>query len=382
MANLQNRFPSKKKLSQVTAESSIPSLPRSKPIHETPTTDQSCSFFFGRLPLEIRQKILGDAFGDCEIHIYFDSKAPRPQHEIEFLGHPGFPPMQEAHTVTAQELNAWRWYSCRRHDREMLAGDPEYKSQRRMDTSCLEGRGECSALPGHCPGGCMVGAMGFLLSCRQGYLEASEVLYTTNTILVSQPALSQLLIRQTLVPNAPIVIDPIQLPRVTSLEMAWGFKLWSRSDKPITVTHNRLRFQQTLQLLPKAFPNLRWLQVVFAKGALGDVRMEPMGMGYTNPDGAERVLLQPLLQAIRSLSKAKHISFALPSNMLFAVRVAARWNKRGRNGGIGGHLKDRQEIHKKFGLWDVEEWYPFGVDEDQQDRAGEGFWISFGPGYY
>jgi hypothetical protein len=213
---------------------------------------------------------------------------------------------------------------------------------------------------------------------RKRYLEASEILYTTNTIRVAQPSLSQLLIRQTLVPNSPIVIDPFHLPTVTSLEMAWEFKLWSSSDKPISITRNRLRLQETLHLLPNAFPSLRWLHVIFASNALGDIRMDPFQ--DTNVAEVEEVLLQPLLQAIKFLSKAKYISFALPSNMFFAVRQAAQRSKRDSDGTLDEeYLKDRQAKYKKFGIWGVEEWYPFGVDEGKQGRAGEGYWVACGP---
>lgn len=59
------------------------------------------------------------------------------------------------------------------------------------------------------------------------------------------------------------MIDPFHLPTITSLETTWDFKLWSPADKPIIATHNRLKLQESLDLLPKAFPNLRWLHVIF-----------------------------------------------------------------------------------------------------------------------
>jgi hypothetical protein len=74
--------------------------------------------------------------------------------------------MQKPHPVTPEGPKAWRWYSCRCHDPRMLAGDDDYKRPRWMD-ACLEGHGDCSAWPRQCPESCMVGAMGFLLTCRQ-----------------------------------------------------------------------------------------------------------------------------------------------------------------------------------------------------------------------
>jgi hypothetical protein len=160
--------------------------------------------------------------------------------------------------------------------------------------------------------------------------------------------------------------------------MTWDFKLWSSSDKPIVITHNRIRLQETLDLLPKAFPNLGWLQVILAKNVLSDIHMDPFR--NANLAEIEKILLQPLLKASKSISKGKYISFALPSKMFYAVRQAAQRGKKDNNGMIDErYLEERRAKYKKFGIWSVEEWYPFGVDEREQGRAGGGFWVACGP---
>ena len=44
------------------------------------------------------------------------------------------------------------------------------------------------------------------------------------------------------------------------------------------------------------------------------------------------------------------------------------------------YLEERRAKYKIFGSWSVEEWYPFGVDEREQGRAGGEFWVAYGPG--
>lgn len=45
------------------------------------------------------------------------------------------------------------------------------------------------------------------------------------------------------------------------------------------------------------------------------------------------------------------------------------------------YLEERRAKYKIFGSWSVEEWYPFGVDEREQGRAGGGnSGLLMGPG--
>ena len=129
----------------------IPSIaPLNYSIDEAPAADQASSLFFRRLPAEMREKILRDAFGDCELHIGFAYSAHRASSELaaRWPGH---------------------WYSRRCHDPRALAGDDEHEHQRPrwMDT-CYESAKDCTKLsPGTRPESAKVGAMGFMLACRQ-----------------------------------------------------------------------------------------------------------------------------------------------------------------------------------------------------------------------
>ncbi|KAK0613262.1 hypothetical protein B0T14DRAFT_525928 [Immersiella caudata] len=369
---------SKQKRSEGPAEAPVPSIPRTNnSIHGTLPANQSSSLFFGRLPPELRQKILRHGFGNCEIHIYFAFMVPRPPagaaQTPNQVRHGGFPPLIPD-LVTAEGPKAWRWYSCRCYDPLMLAGNS--RRLRWVDT-CLQGNGDFSKWPGEFPQSCMVGAMGFLLACRQAHQEGCEILYTTNTFRVAQHDLSQLLIRQTLIPKSPIVIDPVHLPTITSLEMTWDFQLWSPSGKPIIATHNRLRLQESLDLLTQAFPNLRWLHVIFTENLLKGIHINMSS--DNNVDEVDNVLLQPLLRATKAMPNTKHISFALPMNMFFAVRTTVGKRIMDENGVVDTRQAEARLLeYKTHGLRGLDQWYPFEVDERDQGRAGEGFWITCG----
>lgn len=187
--------------------------------------------------------------------------------------------------------------------------------------------------------------------------------------------------QQTLVPNSPIVMGPVHVPMITSLDMTWDFHLWSSSQKPIIASHNRRRFTETLDLLPRAFPCLHWLYIAFT-GNLVEVTNQRIN-SYPTVDEVEKIMLQPLLQATKSMSQAKHIRFALPSSMVLAIRTAAERCKKDKNGAIKPEYADwfekRTAKYNKFRWCGFYEWYPFGVDESQEGHAGEGFWVAMGP---
>ena len=154
----------------------LPSLPDAD--REAWTADQQRQSLFFCLPAEIRHGILCAAFGDRTVHIDLRLR-PRLYTAETAEGcspsrfHAGYPPLLtrwdmglrpgiDVRTKDDKKL-AWRWYGCVcHHNKPGHAGNQPYND------ACLRGhvRG-CSDHPGNVPEKCMVGAMGYLRSCKR-----------------------------------------------------------------------------------------------------------------------------------------------------------------------------------------------------------------------
>ncbi|EUC40275.1 hypothetical protein COCMIDRAFT_109253 [Bipolaris oryzae ATCC 44560] len=169
-----------------------------RPVTPTSLSTPGCLFF--QLPGDIRTMILTMAFGGRTLHVDI---------------------------VRRDEAWRWRGAVCHRN----LAGT---QSSMRygwhgpwIDYYMWNDCG-CKETP---PEECKIGIMGFLLSCKQGYTEGINFLYSTNTIdIQSTPLLLHL----------PQIILPNRLACIKSLEIIiWAQSTESDNDKPAT-TENRL----------------------------------------------------------------------------------------------------------------------------------------------
>lgn len=177
---------------------SLASLPpRLKSLSEKWHPLQQSQAPFYKLPTELRQEILREAFGDRTLHL--DVRSRTSMHELRVrrgnplkMHRPGargwrrlvpwFYPKTYRHgfhsNESLEELPVWRWDGCFCHgglvswtNREHLfdilhSGDPEPL----FSDGCWRGRAWCCS-PAHVtatlPDHARVGAMGFLLSCKQ-----------------------------------------------------------------------------------------------------------------------------------------------------------------------------------------------------------------------
>ncbi|VUC24472.1 unnamed protein product [Clonostachys rosea] len=185
------------------------------------------------LPPEIRRLILVYAFGNRTLHLSLEFR-----HQIQ-LRHRGgvhsshadlswWPDDIAPEELDPKLLRDWRWFStvCHRAPPpEKLGVEPlsfgritcgKLKtSEPNLDT-CLHGlsrRGHCDEWPGEYPSKCMIGATGWLLSCKQAYKEGMHVLYSTNTIHIA----STILLR-----SVQRIISPVLLSSLRSLELVWN----------------------------------------------------------------------------------------------------------------------------------------------------------------
>ena len=107
-----------------------------------PDSSVSSSTFFTRLPLEIRQQIYTQAFGNKTLHMYL---------EINYVR--GSPRLKEA----GERHVGWHWWSIVCHRRPSTAF---------FHDTCKEGLAPCCLYRGPCPELYFIGVMGWLVSCR------------------------------------------------------------------------------------------------------------------------------------------------------------------------------------------------------------------------
>ncbi|KAL7907307.1 hypothetical protein GGI35DRAFT_455982 [Trichoderma velutinum] len=218
--------------SQVEDVTNLPRLPSTRPnvLTPSPSTEAlalASSPLFGKLPRELRYDILLRAFGGGLLHM--DLSFVHPVAPIEpgrvLFSHTGIS------TNDRLEVNwdttvpkSWQWWSSVCH-RVMPNWEKTWsfirmshaEIPRAGDDRCRYGDAHfCQSWRGTYPSKCKIGIMGWLLSCRQAYVEGIDVLYRTNTIHMSG---------QTLILHLSQLLPPQRLSAITSLEIVCPLKL-------------------------------------------------------------------------------------------------------------------------------------------------------------
>ncbi|KAF4992493.1 hypothetical protein FGRMN_7125 [Fusarium graminum] len=187
------------------------------------------------IPPRLRQDILRIAFGDRIIHLClaFDMYGALDAEEEDFGGHK--PPV-------------WGWIGtvCSREVDEMPAPQKHhgrYHPGPWIDTcNCVEFAKEFVNTP--------IDAKGWLMSCRQNYAETVDLVYSTNTFILTGEATIR---------HLPQILLPQRLSVMTSLEI-----VWETNDKTI--------LKPIFDLLSQTrFPNLKRLVVSLEDGDADDV---------------------------------------------------------------------------------------------------------------
>lgn len=149
----------------------------------------SNSPFFQKLPLEIRRPILIEAFGDRTIHM------ERITHNVSALAAVAAATGSSLAELRGPDPTAqrrlrkvhWQWRGsvCHRAPEGSLRSwgiEQSYLSQP-FECPCLTSRGGASPdWVDKVPESCWLGVMGWLLSCRQAYVERSTRVFTTKLI--------------------------------------------------------------------------------------------------------------------------------------------------------------------------------------------------------
>ncbi|SPO06989.1 uncharacterized protein DNG_09683 [Cephalotrichum gorgonifer] len=275
---------------------------------------------FFRLPLDLRYLILRDAFGGRTIHVDFRFRPPL--YTSDTGGglkayHGGYPPLVTVDTrldrpTKPHGAGAWRWYSCVCH-RNVPPGmrGSAFEFSASWD-KCLSGAGfHCHSWPGTLPNKCMLGMMGFLLTCKQGYEDAMYVIYSTNALYLEALPLIDGLLRQSALPGSPRV-SGLDTRHLTSLVMIWDFVLFG-SFYPSTVLDRR-HFAERLDLIPRALPKLTRLQVLMGS----DIYVEDSSPA-NNMEEVEKVLLRPFLEARTKMEHVAEFIVTIPAGVFLAM---------------------------------------------------------------
>jgi hypothetical protein len=203
--------------------------------------------------------------------------------------------------------------------------------------------------------------MGFLRSCQRAYGEALFVLYTTNTIALENEHLFGGLLRQSTIPTAPRIIGP-GMRLVTSLQVRSPLILWRSAHRKndACLLKNRALLAEQLELLPRAFPNLRSLTWIpsydtYSSGWFPLKRLREL----------EKILLRPLLRLSAKMLPLRKFVVPMPPTIFFTVLLLERQRPEGQQDFLG------QPLGK------IQMGYPLTVSPGTLGPDGGGFWLVY-----
>ncbi|RBR09600.1 hypothetical protein FVER53590_13846 [Fusarium verticillioides] len=230
--------------------------------------------------------------------------------EPESWGNKRFP-------VTDQsQAEGWQWRGsrCHRYPPNM-AKDPGPMTHRGLkgpwDDYCCNGGDPdiCEAWRDEeGSSACNIGVMGWLLSCRQNYMETVEVLYSTNTLMLGEVCM---------VEHLPFLIPPQRFEMMTSLEITWSLKTHYTANQDyddMDESHLRLVFDL---LSPSKFPALRRLYIWFAKD-------RPCWLNINGIETYQKIILEQLDLFVKERTNLQECGFALPRCFFKRILAAAR----------------------------------------------------------
>ncbi|KAF4498708.1 hypothetical protein FAGAP_5111 [Fusarium agapanthi] len=326
----------------------------------TVATGKANGAFFDRLPTEIRTRILRLAFGDRTVH-YGTTSA---QNRLVFPG----PLVVDLDKLTApgkQPKADWAWRSSVCHrlppsgfiDSRGTGFDPQP-----CDDECVFGwngrngfHPQCEYWPGEGPEKCSVGAMGWLLACKQAYREGIHVLYATNTFHTAS---------KEMILNMHDFFQQQRLNAITSVEIVWEFTPWIlpdisedlRASPPLSDIET---FRQFLKAIPNLFLNIKKIYVSLQ----GDMIPKSYGQNsdykYSTKQRIELVEKNIILKVDQMVPYLKpHVDFSIayPTSTYAVQRSLALrqgWTVKQRHGTgeVERHWRQLAKCQPRTGYW-------------------------------
>ncbi|KAF5577350.1 hypothetical protein FPANT_10434 [Fusarium pseudoanthophilum] len=229
-----------------------------------------------KVPANLRRDILRLAFGDRRVHMHLDSDASgRAPEDPDYLeaDEPSDPDDEDAPGLWRK---LWSWNGCicaRKYDPELGPMTRGGLNPGPWIDRC------CDPINVPKPRPQNIGIMGWLQSCRQNYAEAIDLLYSTNTIILSGEAT---------ITELPSLIPHHHLTKITSLEIK------------APITKDNVLEDVTNIILPDPAPRFLSLERLY-------ISMEWCGVNVSDPDPDE------LIASFDTLARTvEDCSFAIP----------------------------------------------------------------------
>ncbi len=160
----------------------LPFLPttRSRPLTPPQSEDQLAHYgLFGMLPLEMRRRILIEAFGGQTLHMDLSHRHPlvRTPSRPKGAGVHRHCDLESNLVADTSQPEQWQWFGCVCHRGAGYSEAEKEQSRQALEAppttdpcgdGCLEGsKSMCTCPQGVGGAACFVGVLGWLLSCRQ-----------------------------------------------------------------------------------------------------------------------------------------------------------------------------------------------------------------------
>ncbi|PTB39381.1 uncharacterized protein TrAFT101_007825 [Trichoderma asperellum] len=297
------------------------------------------SFFFTKLPLEIRRKILIEAFGGRTVHmdlvydhpllppeegafILEDGTWRRPPHgnmNLRFQG--GSCDVQNLRLDDSRPKEwAWRSSVCHRN----IPGCPPTLRNQPAEDYCRFGQTEwqrvCLTWPGEFPTKCLIGAMGWLRSCRQAYVEGIDILYSTNTFHTAS---------KEMILSLKSILLPQRLSSITSVELLWDFAPFPSIHPQVVKPplSDMASFHAFLNAIPTTFPAIKRLHISL-QGRLYPTKTVDGRTTWDNNIDRTDEILHPVDNFVLELApNVQDFSLGIPSSLYIHQRDRALKNK-------------------------------------------------------
>ncbi|KFY21172.1 hypothetical protein V491_03102, partial [Pseudogymnoascus sp. VKM F-3775] len=153
-----------------------------------------------------------------------------------------------------------------------------------------------------------IGAMGWLLACREAYADGIDILFSTNTFHMDNFDLLQ---------HLPRLILPQRLRSIKSLEISWTFRPTVTDEKPMEVLWNDPTTEDSVlhemcRMIPELFPHVSQLDINF----LYELRVrQEFQDAISALGGIERVILGPIEDMIRVLGPGREVCIAIQQSV-------------------------------------------------------------------
>ena len=282
---------------------------------------------FSVLSAELRRQVLIATFGGRTLHLDLRLSHPPPAARIPWQHGAGRAPLDyDMRRGSSNDPKTWHWWGsvCHRSAPVNFALESTSRAWTKRNGAypwhddCIRGFGQRTLCESWAPTGSSdwdgycdssIGAMGWLLACRQTYVEGIDVLYATNTFFIESRALLDQLFCP--VPRTRHLILPHRLASITSLELNWNLLLGSDWVSQYGPIKDRETLETHLRHLPDVFPNLRRLLLSFGRQTYCD---EPPP--NTVIPELERVLFRPIADLVLRLPQLqRHVAVEIPRSV-------------------------------------------------------------------